>query len=325
MGRVDMFDDKFLRGKSVYFCPKNDVTEELSKRFISTGGIFIGFIDKYKTDSDVINNPSLVETSDVVVIYSPMYWREIVDSISISSVYFWVCSGNKGCLVRKDEFTGYQYFMTDAYNSIDAQRNFWESHLQKYINNNDDINFYGYTWGNPDKSNDRLGNYFKIRERLQGKIKTHSCVLDLGALGGKWTKYMLSASSIICVDINEYFSSVIKSRYPEFVHKLKFYISAGNELSGILSGSVDFLFCMDTLVRVEKENILSYLQEIRRVLSPTGQAIIHLPNSDMKVCQDMKFTQLTTKEIIENMDDFFGRGKYILDSETIIHGTIIYI
>ncbi|WGY32420.1 class I SAM-dependent methyltransferase [Aeromonas hydrophila] len=320
-----MFNDNFLHGKNVYFCPKNDVTEELSKIFVSTGGIFLGFIDKYKKDVDVINDPSLDEASDIVVIYSPMYWREIVDSISISSVYFWVYSGDKGRLVQKDEFSGYQYIMSDAYNNMRAQKDFWESHLREYIVRNNDINCYGHTWGDPDKSNDRLGDYLKIRRILQDKINSHSCVLDLGALGGKWTKYMLAASSIICVDINEYFSSIIKNRYPEFVHKLQFYISTGNELAGILSGSVDFLFCMDTLVRVEKENIISYLQEIHRVLSPTGQAIIHLPNSDMKVCLDMKFTQLTTNEIIDNMDEIFGRDKYSLDSETIIHGTIIYI
>ncbi|WP_279487469.1 class I SAM-dependent methyltransferase [Aeromonas veronii] len=323
-----MFDDKFILGKRVYFCPKNDVTEKLSKIFISTGGIFLGFIDKYKKDCDVIKTPELVETSDVVIIYSPMYWREIVESIDISSVYFWVLSGDSGdngYLVRRDEFAGYQYIMTDTYNNMSSQRVFWESHLRNYVIKNNDINCYGYTWGDPDKSNDRLGNYLKIRDRLQEKIAVHSCVLDLGALGGKWTKYMLAASRIICVDINEYFPCIIKSRYPEFVHKLQFYVSTGNELSGVSSGCVDFLFCMDTLVRVEKENILSYLQEIRRVLSPTGQAIIHLPNSDIKVCRDMKFTNLTTKEIVENMDDIFGRGSYTLDFETIIHGVIIFV
>jgi ubiquinone/menaquinone biosynthesis C-methylase UbiE len=80
---------------------------------------------------------------------------------------------------------------------------------------------------------------------------------------------------------------------------------------------------MDTLVRVEKEFIFDYLKEISRVLTKNGKAIIHLPNSDIQDCLNRNFTKLSTNEIINEVEKYFDN--YILDSKTIVHGTLLKI
>ncbi len=139
------------------------------------------------------------------------------------------------------------------YNSTGFQKNHWEEELLKYKNSDKDPFLFGDEWGDLAKPDSVLGNYLGIREVLLNKISGQSTVLEIGTLGGKWTKYMFGANKIICVDINTVFIDFVKELFPESISKLEFYVSKGNELTGIADSSVDLVFSMDTLVRVEKK------------------------------------------------------------------------
>ncbi len=79
------------------------------------------------------------------------------------------------------------------YNSTQFQKTFWEEHLSSFVKTpeNRDLSKYGYSWGDPEKSDDNLGNYLSIKQILESKINKKTVVLEIGTLGGKWTRYML--------------------------------------------------------------------------------------------------------------------------------------
>ena len=208
------------------------------------------------------------------------------------------------------------------FNSRKFQFKHWENHLFEFSNSDKNPSEYGYEWGDPDNSNDRLGNYLSIKQKLINSINDKTVVLELGTLGGKWTRYLLHAKKIICVDINSYFIDYIKKLFPDSIGKLNFYVSEGNELMGVMDSSVDLIFTIDTLVRVEKEYIYDYFKEMNRVLRPNGKIICHLPNSDMADSEARRFTKLSTAEIKEQAQKYFSN--YTIDSNTITHGSILF-
>ena len=194
--------------------------------------------------------------------------------------------------------------------------------MLEFNNSNNNPSEYGYEWGDPDNSNDQLGNYLSIKQKLLSSISDNTVVLEIGTLGGKWTRYLLPAKRIICVDINSYFIAYIKKLFPDSIDKLTFYVSEGNELNGVIDSSVDLIFTMDTLVRVEKEYIYDYFKEMKRVLRPNGKIICHLPNSDIADSQARKFTRLSSAEIKKLAQKYFSN--YTIDSNTITHGSILF-
>jgi len=311
-----------LTKKNIILCPKNNLTIKLREKLLEKNLEVIGYIDNYKDDVDVLKNHKFKD-NETVILYSPNHYKEIIKTIPEKNTLIFSINYIKhdffNNLIPYKDFTGYN-IETDI-NSFDFQKVYWEEFLKEYKNK--DIEKCGYEWGDPNNEKDELGNYKKIKHLLTSNINENSSVLELGILGGKWTKYMLNSKSITCVDINDFFIEFIKNRYSEFINKLKFYISSGDELKGISSESIDFVFCMDTLVRVEKESIHNYIKEIKRVLKKDGKAIIHLPNEDIEDCVKRGFTKINTEEIKAFLNESFT--EYILDSKTIAHGALIYI
>lgn len=199
------------------------------------------------------------------------------------------------------------------------QKCHWQEHLENY--NEDEIGQpYGYEWGNPEDSQDRFGNYLSVKQLLLDKINTDSTVLEIGALGGKWTKYFLYAKKFIAVDINDYFITYLQKKFPS-QSNLEFYVSAGNELKGIPDQSIDIVFTLDTFTRVKESYICDYFKEVSRVLVTGGHAILHLPNDDLPVSKSRGFTSLTTNKINKLAQRFFNH--FVIDSETLNHGSIL--
>jgi len=60
--------------------------------------------------------------------------------------------------------------------------------------------------------------------------------------------------------------------------KLKFKVIEGSDMEGISNESVDFVFSLDALVRVNADDLRQYLKGIRRILRPNGHALLHHSN-----------------------------------------------
>lgn len=212
--------------------------------------------------------------------------------------------------------------MDDEYNSIKVQKHLWAKIINEY---KDDL--YSYNWGDPTSSEARniqgelLGDYKKIlNSYILPNIKDKT-VLDLGCFDGKWTRWMVGASKIICVDLAiDGFDKFSKSlEHPD----VSFYQTLGYELNGIKSGSVDFIFSMDSLVRSEIGIIESYIFEFKRILSMDGKMCIHFPLSTKPLSHEYGFTQIDQFQIADICLRAGLNAK--IDFTTINHGILLIV
>jgi SAM-dependent methyltransferase len=147
---------------------------------------------------------------------------------------------------------------------------------------------YGDQWGDPETT--RLGyawrklrygrrlpgNLARVRERyVEPYVTPETTALEIGAGGGRWTRYLLGAREVVVVELNREFFAYLESRFPEAAGKLRFYETSGYELGGVEDDSIDFAFSFGTFVHIDPDGIDAYLGEIRRVLRPGGTASIH--------------------------------------------------
>lgn len=209
-------------------------------------------------------------------------------------------------------------YKTVKYNTPWYQKKHWEEELAKYDWNSKKL--FGYDWGDPENSNDRWGNYLEIKKRLLSHVTSDTTVLEIGSLGGKWTQYILHARRIICADINELGFEYIKKKLPH--DNIAFYLTRGNELRGIEDSSVDFVFSLDTLVRIPKKFIQRYFTETYRVLKPGGRIMLHLPCMLKPVSRAKGFTRLSLDEIKQYCESAHFE-EMVIDQNIIIHGIIL--
>ena len=194
----------------------------------------------------------------------------------------------------------------------------WENELKESLRKNASKD--ALQWGDPEDSDGFLGNYKWIKEKLKASIKEDHTVLELGSYDGKWTVHLLHARRVICVDVFELGFEVIKKKY-HFDPKLEFYLSKGCELQGIPAASVDFVFSIDTLTRVEKDFIVRYFKEFSRILKPKGKALIALPCASKPLSLRKGFTHLSFAEIKTLAKKSFGN--YSLESQILHSGILV--
>jgi hypothetical protein len=95
--------------------------------------------------------------------------------------------------------------------------NFQKEHWEEFLENHDKSQSntpFGFEWGDPEDSQDRFGNYLSVKKLLMSKVNSGTTVLEIGALGGKWTQYLMHAKLVIAVDINEKFKDYLKNKFP---------------------------------------------------------------------------------------------------------------
>ena len=126
-----------------------------------------------------------------------------------------------------------------------------------------------------------------------------------------------------------YFGRFIKRNTPCFTGKVRkggggwtFYETKGYELYGIDDGTFDFIFSMDTFVRVKKKFLMQYFKHFKRVLKNDGKMVIHLPCTASPNSGQNDFVGLHPDEITEMMisNDF---KEFTFDFSTIKHGVLL--
>ena len=147
---------------------------------------------------------------------------------------------------------------------FEKQREIWENVLCQSSGFKQNLR-----WGNLGDPHEQEEMYIQIVERIQRYFDSESTVLELGSWDGAWTKYLLNAKKVICVDMYDLSRKKIMKRYDNPLNVV-FYRTKGYELSGIPSDSVDFIFSVDTLMRLEKKNYEMYFKEFSRVLKGGG-------------------------------------------------------
>lgn len=203
----------------------------------------------------------------------------------------------------------------------------WHNMSKEYIGKTEKMATHGYRWGEVNSqaamSRDNvLGNCKFIKDQYLIPNIKEKVVLEIGSYDGKWTEHMKDASQIICSDIiTNGFNAIY---YNLGWEKINFHLCNGYSLSGINNESIDFVFCIDTLVRTDVKIIESYIHEIKRVLKDNGKACIRLPCDQKALSKSLGFTSLERQQIV----DFCHNAKissFSIEEESIYHGVLLLI
>jgi ubiquinone/menaquinone biosynthesis C-methylase UbiE len=168
---------------------------------------------------------------------------------------------------------------------------------------------YGAQWGDPEVRGLRYlvqrllrpkaapGPLYKVVDRyLRPYVTPESAVLEIGSGGGRWTRYLVAARRVVCVDINQEFFPLLSAKFPGA--PLEFYQSSGCELRGIDGDSIDFVFSFGTLVHIEPHDIRQYLDEIRRVLRPGAIAVVQYAEKSKPAARRLPaFSDMTAQKM----------------------------
>ena len=100
-------------------------------------------------------------------------------------------------------------------------------------------------------------------------------ILDLGCLEGYHINWFEGAEKIYCVDIIDNFFEHIEKNYKE--NNVECKLSSGYDLSFIEDSYLDFIFSVDSIMRLSLSQYISYFNEFKRTLKPGGRGYIHLP------------------------------------------------
>ncbi len=178
-----------------------------------------------------------------------------------------------------------------------------------------------YSWGGPLEEK-VLGDYIKIKNCFLLPHISNKSVLEIGCLDGKWSQYIVPiAQHTFLVDLSKEILPALQNKLnnPE---RYTFYETKGYELNGIEDASIDYIFSMDTLVRVNKRFLNLYFKEFKRVIKKNGKILIHLPCITSEGSQQRGFVKLTSNDITRMMTDN-GLKEFTLDFNTISHGVLL--
>jgi ubiquinone/menaquinone biosynthesis C-methylase UbiE len=114
-----------------------------------------------------------------------------------------------------------------------------------------------------------------VDEVLLPRVPSGGTVLEIGPGGGRWSVILAErADRLILVDVSPRVLEVARQRLDDAPH-VSYVRSAGSDLPRVEDESVDAIWSFDVFVHVAPVDHAGYLDEMARVLSPGGVALIH--------------------------------------------------
>jgi SAM-dependent methyltransferase len=152
---------------------------------------------------------------------------------------------------------------------------------------------YGIEWGDPDI----VEPLRYVRDHyLKPYVNAWHTALEIGPGGGRWTRYMLGFKQMYVVD---YYPQLLEELRKNFKQKHIIAVkNNGADFPGIPDQSVDFVFSFCTFVHLEPPIIEQYLQNLRRVIRPAANSVIHYSDMTKIMARENKgFSQNTPREM----------------------------
>jgi ubiquinone/menaquinone biosynthesis C-methylase UbiE len=114
-----------------------------------------------------------------------------------------------------------------------------------------------------------------IENVLARWIPVGAAVLEIGPGAGRWSQVLAaSASRLVLVDVSERPLELCRERFSGDT-RIQYILSSGSDLPGVEDGSIDAVWSFDVFVHVAPRDQAAYLEEIARVLTPGGVAVVH--------------------------------------------------
>jgi SAM-dependent methyltransferase len=178
---------------------------------------------------------------------------------------------------------------------------------------------YGLEWGDPDVW-DPL-RFIRDRYVLPFVKPEHSAV-EIGPGGGRWTRYLLGFKTVYAVD---YYEQLLTEFSGNFAHhaNVKPLRNNGTDFPGITPNSIDYVLSFGCFVHLNQALIDSYLGNIKTILKPGGNAVIHYSDKHKVMAQLISGFSDNTPEQMRSL--VLGHGLRIVreDTTTMWHSSII--
>jgi SAM-dependent methyltransferase len=106
-----------------------------------------------------------------------------------------------------------------------------------------------------------------------------SVVLEIAPGYGRWTTYLKDvADRLVVVDLAANCIEHCQRRFADATN-IEYHVNDGRSLAMVADGSVDLAFSFDSLVHVEADVLLAYLEQLAHKLSPDGVGWVHHSNA----------------------------------------------
>ena len=177
---------------------------------------------------------------------------------------------------------------------------------------------YGLEWGDPEVA----APLQFVRDRFVSPyINPKHVALEIGPGGGRWTRYLVGFRELYVVDFHAEILGELRRTLS--LPKMRFVQNNGSDFPGIEARSIDFLFSFGCFVHLEQDIIAGYLDSIRYILKPGGNAIIHYSDKSKAMAQVNQSFSHNNPELMRSM--VTGAGFRVMEEDltTLWHSSII--
>jgi SAM-dependent methyltransferase len=152
---------------------------------------------------------------------------------------------------------------------------------------------YGLEWGDPDVWTPL--QFIRDHYVLPFVDPAHTA-LEIGCGGGRWTRYLLRFRTVYAVDYHAELLTEFRrtfDRYPR-VRPIK---NNGADFPGVAPHSVDYILSFGCFGHLNQTLIDEYLESIRTILKPGGNAVIHYSDKTKAMAQAPGFSDNTPDQM----------------------------
>ncbi len=177
---------------------------------------------------------------------------------------------------------------------------------------------YGLEWGDPET----VEPLMFIRERfVTPYVHGDQCALEIGPGGGRWTRYLLGFGKLYVVDYHVELLDELRKNFNR--PNMRFINNHGTDFPGVKERSIDYLFSFGTFVHLDRTLIESYLTNMKPILKPTANVIIHYSDKTKIMAQRNKTFSDNTPEMMREMVIRAGYDILEEDLTTMWHSSVI--
>jgi len=177
---------------------------------------------------------------------------------------------------------------------------------------------YGLGWGDPEN----VEPLKFVRDRyVLPYVKAEQTALEIGPAGGRWTRYLLGFRKLYVVD---YYAEVLEELKKTCNRpNMEFIKNGGADFPAVADRSIDYLFSFGAFVHMDVLIIDAYLANMKRILKPGANAIIHYSDKTKIMARRNDTFSENTPEIMRSMVRNAGYTIIEEDLTTMWHSSII--
>jgi SAM-dependent methyltransferase len=156
----------------------------------------------------------------------------------------------------------------------------WNQYARTWRERFPDAEYLGDEWqGTEAGAASGIDEYIKVIEEhfITPWIEPTDHVLEIGVGGGRTARLLREhAAHVTCADIAGDMLEATRARLGD--DRIDYVKLDGRTLAGVAEGSIDVLFCFDTLVHVEPRDIFNYLNQIPALMRGRRLVLLHHGN-----------------------------------------------